>query len=448
MTKIYTVQEAKKTILQRQSILEMGATQKVKESIKKIFGKELTPYEVVNIIIEDVRTTGDQAVRKWTKKIDKVDISENIEIPTETLRVALNDLSKEVKQALIMARNRIREFHTKEPIESWITTKLGGRLGQLIRPIQKIGVYVPGGTAPLPSSLLMTAIPAILAGSEEIAITTPPQKDGTINPVILATCELLQKMTSNTNIRLFRVGGAQAIAALAFGTETISKVNKIFGPGNIFIALAKQAVFGYVGIDGIAGPTEAMILADKTASSELVAADLLAQAEHYVLAIPILITPDAKLAKQVQVEIQQQIHKLSRQEIIRKSLKKQGGIVLTKSMKEGVELINNFAPEHLSIITINPQEFVNDIKNAGGIFLGEISCEVIGDYVAGPSHVMPTGGSAKFASPLSVLDFVKRISLIELDNKTVGKISTAAEIIARKESLTAHAEAARRRKNG
>ncbi len=439
MIPIYSLEEAKKTILIRKSILDTPASPQINDQIIKHFGMALTLQEVVKRIIDDVVKKGDRALIEWTKKLDKNDISNSIEIKINQIKEALQNIDPEIREVLTKTRDRILAFHRKQPITSWTTNELGGSLGQLIIPIQRVGFYIPGGSAPLPSTIIHSVCPALVAGVEEIIIVSPPP----ISPVILATCELMREM--NENLRVFQLGGVQAIAALAFGTESVPKVNKIVGPGNIFVTLAKREVFGIVGIDGIAGPTEAIILADESADPDLLASDLLAQAEHDFLSIPILLTTSPDLANMVKKSIKEQIPKLSRAEIARYAIEINGGIIIVKNIKEAISVINAFAPEHLSIITENPQEVLPQIKNAGGIFLGESSCEVLGDYIAGPSHVMPTGGAAKFSSPLSVLDFLKITSLIALDTKTVKYIAPLAEILARNEKLTAHSEAARRR---
>ncbi|MEE9573341.1 MAG: histidinol dehydrogenase, partial [Candidatus Neomarinimicrobiota bacterium] len=355
------------------------------------------------------------------------------------METAEKSIDAKIKEILVKTRDRILSFHKKQPISSWTTNDLGGSLGQIITPIQRVGFYVPGGSAPLPSTIIHSVCPAIVAGVEEIVIVSPPP----ISPIILATCNLMRDF--NVKLKVFRIGGVQAIAALAFGTDSVPKVNKIVGPGNIFVTLAKREVYGIVGIDGIAGPTEAVILADGSADPELLASDLLAQAEHDFLSIPILLTTDPNLANKVKNSIEEQIPKLSRAEIAQYAIENNGGIILVTNIKEAISVINNFAPEHLSIITKDPQEILPQIKNTGGVFLGESSCEVMGDYIAGPSHIMPTGGAAKFSSPLSVLDFLKITSLIALDTKTVQSIAPLAELLARNENLTAHSEAARRR---
>lgn len=324
-------------------------------------------------------------------------------------------------------------------------------MGQAIRPIEKIGVYTPGGTAPLPSTVLMSAIPAIVAGCSQLVIVSPPLRGATI-PVIadvtMAACAVVQGFASdNCVVRVFAVGGAQAIGAMAYGTATVPQVDKIVGPGNIFVSIAKKEVFGVVGIDGIYGPTEAIVVADDSANPQMVAADLLAQAEHDFMSVPILITPCDTLAKSVQAEIEVQLKHLERNNVARAAISNQGGIVLASSLDECLELTNEFATEHVSMAVRNPWSVLAKVNNAGGVFVGEGSCEVLGDYVAGPSHVMPTGGSARYSSPLSVVDFVKIISIVGLDAATVQQLSPHAELIARSEGLDAHANAASLRKN-
>jgi len=436
---IYSLEEAKKSILIRKSIVNTPVSPQINNQIIKIFGESLTPQEVVKRIINDVIKKGDMALIEWTKKLDKTDVSNSIEIKIDQMETALDSIDAKIKEVLTKTIDRILAFHKKQPISSWTTNDLGGSLGQIITPIQRVGFYVPGGSAPLPSTIIHSVCPAIIAGVEEIVIVSPPP----ISPIILATCNLMRDF--NVKLKVFRIGGVQAIAALAFGTDSVPKVNKIVGPGNIFVTLAKREVYGIVGIDGIAGPTEAIILADESADPELLAADLLAQAEHDFLSIPILLTPSPDLADKVKNSIEEQIPKLSRAEIAQYAIENNGGIILVTTIKEAILVINEFAPEHLSIVTKDSQEILPQIKNAGGVFLGESSCEVMGDYVAGPSHIMPTGGAAKFSSPLSVLDFLKITSLIALDTETVKSIASLAELLASKEKLTAHSEAARRR---
>ena len=314
---------------------------------------------------------------------------------------------------------------------------MGGTLGQKMTPLDRVGVYVPGGTAPLPSTLLMSAIPAQVAGVKDVIVVTPPGRStGTVSDVILAAAHVAGIDT------IYRLGGAQAIGALAYGTESIPRVDKIVGPGNLFVTLAKQQVFGLVGLDGLAGPTETVVVADDSADPAWVAADLLAQAEHDVLATAILFTPSLKLAEAVQVEVAKQMEERSRASIIATSLAGQSGIVITRDVDEGVRLADEFAPEHMCLATENPEQWQGMVTHAGGLFIGERSFEVLGDYVAGPSHTMPTGGTARFASPLNALDFVRITSIIALDDKTAADLSVQAARIAQAEELDAHAQSA------
>lgn len=439
MLNIYTVAEAQRTILRRQPTLTPEIPAAVLERTKQIFGEPLAPAAAVARILEDVQQRGDAALREWTKRIDGVDL-EDLAVEAETLAAAVSKVPKELVAAMSLATERIRAFHQCQPLNSWTTTELGGRLGQRVTPLRRVGAYVPGGTAPLPSSLLMSVIPAQVAGVKEIVVVTPPGRpDGRVSDVVLAAAHIAGVE------KVYRLGGAQAIAALAFGTESVPRVDKIVGPGSLFTTLAKQQVFGVVGIDGLYGPTETVVIADETANPAWVAADLLAQAEHDVLATAILLTPSRPLAEAVQIEIGRQVEQLSRSEIIAASLAGQGGIVLTSDLAEAAALANDFAPEHLCLATAAPEELVPLLDRAGGLFIGERSFEVLGDYVAGPSHVMPTSGTARFASPLSALDFVRITSIIELDEETAATLSRPASVIAHAEGLTGHAAAAEKR---
>ena len=344
--------------------------------------------------------------------------------------------------ALTLAAERIEQFHRRQPNLSWINNDREGTVGQLVRPIDRVGIYVPGGTAPLPSTLLMTAIPARVANVREIIIITPPQQDtGLPHKTTLAAAAVAQVDA------VYIAGGAQAIGALAFGTETVPAVDKICGPGNLFVTLAKRQLYGLVGIDGLPGPTETVIIADETADPQLAAADLLAQAEHDVLASAVLLTPSQALAEQVQAAVHAQLEELERAEIAAATFSRGAGIVVTQSLPHAFALANDYAPEHLCLLVENPWRWLDQVQNAGGVFLGERSFEVLGDYTAGPSHVMPTGGTARFASPVNVTDFVKLISLIGLNEQTLEAIGPAAEVLARAEGLGGHAAAVRRRLN-
>jgi histidinol dehydrogenase len=440
MLKQYDPQTARQTVLKRMPPDEMPVSERVLYGISELFGAALTPEQAVSKILNDVRMSGDSALRKWTQSLDHIDLVP-APVSKASLQSALDSISPVQRAALEQAAARIEVFHRRQPVTSWFTNELGGTLGQIIRPIQRVGLYIPGGTAPLPSTVLMSAIPARVAGVKEIALVTPPDrsladKNPPINTMILAAGAIAGVD------EIYPLGGAQAIAALAYGTDTIQSVDKIFGPGNLFVTLAKRQVYGVVGIDGLAGPTETVVIADDSANPAWVAADLLAQAEHDFLASAILLTPSQALIEKVQAEVAQQIEPRDRAEIIATSLEDRGGAVLTRDLDEALQLANEYAPEHLALSVHEPWRWVEKINNAGGVFLGEHSFEVLGDYLAGPSHVMPTGGSARFASPLNLLDFVKIISLIGLDGKTAQEISSTAATIAEAEGLDAHRSAA------
>ncbi len=436
MLKIYQPAEAKQTILKRKPIDDYEIPESMQQNMLKLFSENLTPDQAVARIIKEVRSEGDQALRKWTQVLDGTAL-DRFRLTTEEIQAAEKSISDEMKLALQLSIERVQAFHQRQPLSSWISNDLGGMVGQMIRPIRRVGLYIPAGTAPLPSSVIMSAVPAQVAGVQEIVIVAPPdRKIGKISPLIAATAALLGIH------EMYAIGGAQAIAALAFGTESIRAVDKIFGPGNLFVMLAKKQVYGSVGIDNLAGPTETMVIADEFAKPAWVAADLLAQAEHDLLASAILLTPSLELAKQVDEEIQLQAQKLSRTAMINSSLLNRGGAVITKNIEEAVTLANDYGAEHLCLAVQQPWQLVEKITCAGGIFIGENSFEVLGDYVAGPSHVMPTSGSARFASPTNVWDFIKIISLIGLDDQTVSQIAPAAATIAKAEGLDAHASAA------
>lgn len=431
---IYSVAQAKQTILKRRSLNRTEYSPITLSRTEEYFGAGVTPPQAVEIILRSVEEEGDQALQKWSALLDRYD-GESLEISRKECQHAWQMLAPNLQEAMRAAADRIRRFHENQPIRSWITDQMGGQLGQRITPIERVGVYVPGGTAPLPSSLLMSVIPAQVAGVKNILVCTPPEP----HPSILAAAALCGVD------RVYQIGGAQAIAALAFGTETVPRVDKIVGAGNLFVTLAKQQLFGVVGMEGLAGPTETMVIADRTADPGWVAADLLAQAEHDVQASAILLTPDPELATAVQAQVLARTQVLSRREIILASIDNAGGIVITESLEQAASLANDYAAEHLCLSVENPQALMEKINNAGGFFLGDHSFEVLGDYVAGPSHIMPTGGTARFASPLNVLDFVKISSVIGLDTATAQPLSTIAADLADLEGLTAHAAAARAR---
>lgn len=386
-------------------------------------------------ILLDVREKKDQAVFAYTEKFDHAVITpETLLVTDQEIDQAYREVDPELLAVIRKALVNIRNYHEKQRQESWFTSdERGTLLGQKITPLHRVGVYVPGGKAVYPSSVLMNVVPAQVAGVEEIVMTTPPGRDGSLNPSTLVAAK-----EAGVNV-IYKVGGAQAIGALAYGTESIPKVDKIVGPGNIFVALAKRAVYGQVGIDSIAGPSEILVLADETANPRYVAADLLSQAEHDELASAILITTSESLARQVEEEIQGFLQVLSRREIIEKSLENFGHILLADTMEEAIEAANTIASEHLEIVTANPFEVMTKIRNAGAIFLGENSCEPLGDYFAGPNHVLPTNGTAKFFSALSVDDFVKKSSLVYYSREALREIHRDIIQFATCEQLTAHA---------
>jgi histidinol dehydrogenase len=431
--------EAQASILKRESLRDYSVPDWLRDSLTNLFGEPVMPAEAVSRIIRSVRERGDAALLDWNKRIDNADL-DTLAVPAAEIVAALDRIPADVAEALKLAAERIRAFHARQPVTGWIDAQPEGTLGQIVKPVDSVGVYVAGGTAPLPSSLLMSVIPAQVAGAREIIVTTPPGRGtGEVPPVILAATAVCGVT------KVIRVGGAQAIAAMAYGTESVARVAKIVGPGNLFVTLAKQQVYGDVGIDGLPGPTETMVIADETADPALAAADLLAQAEHDVLASAILVTNSRPLAEQVAVEVGRQMEDLSRAAIIAQSLANRSGAVIVRDLVQAFEVANDYAAEHLCLLVDHPWDWIGHVRNAGGIFVGETSFEVLGDYVAGPSHVMPTGGTARFASPLNVLDFVKITSLIGLEASAAAELSKSAAILARAEALTAHAAAAEAR---
>ena len=399
-----------------------------------------TQYESsVNEIISNVRANGDAAVFDYTKKFDGATVTaENIEVTEDEITEAYEQVDPKLLEVIRKAKENIRVYHEKQKQYSWFDSSIPGTmLGQKVTPIAKAGVYVPGGKAVYPSSVLMNIMPAKVAGVEEIIMTTPCDKEGKVNPSTLVAAK------EAGADRVFKVGGAQAIAALAFGTESIPKVDKIVGPGNIYVALAKKAVFGHVSIDSIAGPSEILVLADETANPRYVAADLLSQAEHDELASAILITTSEKLAEEVSKEIDGFCEVLSRKAIIEKSLENYGYILIAPDLDTAIDTANEIASEHMEIVTANPFEVMTKIKNAGAIFLGEYSSEPLGDYFAGPNHVLPTNGTAKFFSPLGVDDFIKKSSIISYSREALHAVYKDIAQFADCEQLTAHANSIR-----
>ena len=389
----------------------------------------------VNDIIQNVREKRDEAIFEYTLKFDGATIDQdNIRVTEEEIKEAYEQVDPKLLDVIRKALVNIRDYHAKQKQYSWFDSDESGIiLGQKVTPLKTVGVYVPGGKAVYPSSVLMNVIPAKVAGVSNIIMTTPCGKDGKVYPSTLVAAK-----EAGVDA-IYKVGGAQAIAALAFGTESIPKVDKIVGPGNIYVALAKKAVFGYVSIDSIAGPSEIMVLADETANPRFVAADLLSQAEHDEMASAILVTTSETLAEQVSVEVDKFVEVLSRKEIIRKSLDNYGYILVADTMQDAIDTVNEIASEHLELVTKNPFETMTKIRNAGAIFIGEYSSEPLGDYFAGPNHVLPTNGTAKFFSPLSVDDFVKKSSIIYYSREALSEIHEDIESFAKSESLTAHA---------
>ena len=409
-------------------------------SLLKRSPAQYTEYEkTVSEILQNVRENGDEAVFEYTEKFDKHKYdSSTIRVTEEEIENAYNNYDKELIRIMEQSAENVRVYHEKQLMNSWIDTRADGCiLGQKISAIEKVGVYVPGGKAAYPSSTIMCVIPAVVAGVKRIVMMTPADKDGHV-----ADCTLVAAKICGVK-EIYKVGGAQAIAALAYGTNTIPKVDKIVGPGNIFVALAKKAVFGHVSIDSVAGPSEILVIADETANPRYVAADLLSQAEHDQLASAILITTSEELANKVSAEVDKFTKELSRAEIIMSSLENYGYILLAESIEDAVDAANEIASEHLEILTKNPYETMTKINNTGAIFLGEYSSEPLGDYFAGPNHVLPTNGTAKFFSPLGVDAFIKRTSIISYSRNALEEVHRDIERFAESEGLTAHANSIR-----
>lgn len=476
-------------ILRNRALTDKQISPAVIDRLHKIFGEAVTPDQAVARIIADIRARGDAALLDWTRTLDGVTLS-SVAVSQDEIDAAYAETPEAVREALEFAATRIRAFHEKQKPKSWLagggeafarmnpqvkqdfrfiedanapldlanarkssrtliseedqTTSVRDDLrqpllGQRVIPLARVGVYVPGGGAPYPSSLLMAAIPALVAGVREVVVATPPARDAHVAAVSLAAAKVAGVS------RVFAMGGAQGIAALAFGTESITRVDKIVGPGGLFVTLAKRQVFGAVGIDGLYGPTETLLIADDSANPAWVAADLLAQAEHDELATSLLITTSRALTDAVTREIESQISNLSRREIIARSLEGQGAIVVVENLDEAMELANAYAPEHLCLLVREPWNWVGKVENAGGVFVGEWTNEALGDYVIGPSHVMPTAGTARFSSALNVNDFVKITSVFSVSAREAQELGERAATLAETEGLTAHANAIRKR---
>ena len=399
---------------------------------QEAFGEGVTPLQSIHQILDDVRQDGDAAVRRYAKLLDGSDL-EDFRVTEEQMAQARNSVSKELRESLELAAQRVRDFHEATMPSDWVDREKG--LGELVRPLDRVGLYAPGGSAAYPSTVLMTAVPARVAGVREVILCTPPQRGEVLNPAVIVAAEIAGLDA------LYQVGGVPAVAAMAYGTASVPKVDKICGPGNIFVSYAKKLVQGSVDIDGVFGPTETIVLADKTANASFCAADLIAQAEHDPLATAILITNSQELVDQVGSEVTRMIAEQPRAEVAQAALDRQGRVVLVDSLEEAVDLVNRIAPEHLCLLLDDPWSWVDKIKHAGGLFLGEYSPEVMGDYIAGPSHVMPTGGTARFGSALSVHHFLRTMPVVGLSPSEFQKLGKAAVHIADAEGLSGHASA-------
>ena len=436
MIRIEGFDKAKQSLARKNALESLAGFPWLATKIKQTFGKELSPQQVVECIVGEVRDKGDEALFYYARELDGVEL-DSLKVSQQEVLAAYDMVDEELIAALKSAVKKIRDFHLTYAAKR-DAVFVSQYLGRQVQPLDRVGLYVPGGTATYPSTVLMTAIPADVAGVREIIMVSPPGKDGKIPAPTLVAADIVEVH------RIFKVGGAQAIAALAFGTESIPKVDKICGPGNIFVTLAKKMVYGAVAVDGLQGPSEIMIVADEAANPLLCAADLLAQAEHDALASVILITTSLDLANQVDKEMVKQLQELKRRSIAAQAVDR-GITVLVSNTDEAVELANLYAPEHLSLMVSNASSIMPKILNAGCIFVGENSAVALGDYIAGPSHVLPTGGSAHFSSPLAVEDFLKTTNIIALDKAAVQKSGPAAMVIAKAEGLDAHAKSIEKR---
>lgn len=433
--------EAVEKLLKKPAFDQVELNPRIREANKKLFGADLTAAEIVDRIVGDVRRDGDEAVIKYTKLIDRTEFTPEEFVVTEAeYEAAYQEADPAVVDSLRKAAENVRRYHQEQKPNSWMTYRdKGSILGQSVIPLDRVGIYVPGGTAAYPSSVIMNAMPAVVAGVKEIIMMVPP-KNGKINPYVLVAAK--EAGVS----KIFKIGGAQAIAAMAFGTETIPRVDKITGPGNIFVTLAKKAVYGHCDIDMLAGPSEILIVADKTADPAYTAADMLSQAEHDMLASSIVITDSPELAEKVAVEAEKQLKVLPREEITRASLDRNGMIIITEDIMQAVELANVSAPEHMEVLTEQPFQLLPYIRHAGAVFLGAYSPEPLGDYFAGPNHVLPTGGTARYYSVLNVETFMKRTSIISYTQEQLDTVSDDVIRLAEAEGLQAHANAVKLRK--
>lgn len=432
---------AVENLLKKPAFDQVELNPRIREANKQLFGEDLTAAQIVDRIVGEVRRDGDAAVIKYTKLIDRTEFTPEEFLVTEAeYEAAYEEADPEVVASLKKAAENVRQYHQEQKPNSWMTYRdHGSILGQSVIPLDRVGIYVPGGTAAYPSSVIMNAMPAVVAGVREIIMMVPP-KNGKINPYVLVAAK--EAGVS----KIFKIGGAQAIAAMAFGTETIPRVDKITGPGNIFVTLAKKAVYGHCDIDMLAGPSEILIVADKTADPAYTAADMLSQAEHDMLASSIVLTDSAELAGKVAEEAEKQLKKLPREEITRASLDRNGLIIVTEDIMQAVELANVSAPEHMEILTEQPFQLLPYVRHAGAVFLGAYSPEPLGDYFAGPNHVLPTGGTARYYSVLNVETFMKRTSIISYTQAQLDAVSDDVIRLAEAEGLQAHANAVRLRK--
>ncbi len=433
-----SIDEGRRLLLTGRSLDQMAIPPGIARRIQDTFGEPLTPLQVVERIVDAVRVDGDAGLERYCQLIDGA-FHRPVRIGPDEMEAARREIAPELLAAFELAAERILDFHRRALRRSWFETSPAGVFGQVVRPLNRVGLYVPGGTAVYPSSLLMSALPAQAAGVPEVVVATPPSRDGKVPTVVLAAASVAGVSA------VYRVGGAQAIAAMALGTESVPRVDKILGPGNLFVALAKRVVSGIVGIDAVTGPTETLVVADGSAKVEHVAADLLAQAEHDVLAQPVLITTSSELVERLSDEIERQLSTLGRAAIARESLEGRGAVVLVSDLDQAIQLANEYAPEHLCLAVAEPWALLNSVRAAGGIFLGELSVEALGDYVTGPSHVMPTGGSARFSSPLTVDDFVKVSSLFAVSPEGLRGLGPAAVRMALAEGFDAHASSIQKR---
>ena len=433
MKLIHGLEAARKALCRDRGLNLESVPAEVQQKTNAALGATLTTAQAVEEILRRVRQDGDAALRDLALRLDRAELDE-IEVPASQVADAYRSVPEKLVEALRLAERRVRKFHLASLPKSWMAFAEG--YGELVTPVERVGAYVPGGTAPLVSTVLMTVVPARVAGVSEVVMATPAGAGGSVDPAVLVAADIAGVK------RVFQVGGAQAIAALAYGTETIPRVDVVCGPGNVFVTLAKKLLFGEVGIDGLYGPTETMVIADETANPTLCAADLVAQAEHDVLASPVLVTTSRDVADAVQREAGVRAQRLERSAIATAALNGQGCIVLVDDVDQALELANEFAPEHLCLQVREPWRYVRSVRSAGIVFLGEFSHEVLGDYVAGPSHVMPTGGTARFMSGLNVRSFLKFTPVVGLDETTSAALTSPASTISRAEGLTGHAEAA------